>query len=269
MVKLIKYGWPLLLGFFPIVLLGAEKHDSTFIYSPKLLIKREIKKKNNFISIANTFLSIPYREDGTLNRFGNFSTFKEPIDTTYSTPGLNCSGFVLSLSRYLLKKNFVIANAIADIKNDSGNHAIMGKDWDYGWDLIMNLSKDFPRKVIQPGGNNYALNAVDGLSLRGFDLTDLNAWKEVFYHMHPGNVYLASISKPTKRRGYRLIHYHVGIILVSLSHQAWFYHTTTKAHTHRLKISHHKDMSLFQTEFNNPKRSVPKSILIIEIQLDS
>ena len=60
-----------------------------------------------------------------------------------------------------------------------------------------------------PDRSNYSPESVDGLNFRGFDLHDRAAWQAVLAQMQPGRVYLGSISKSTKKPGYKILHYHV------------------------------------------------------------
>ncbi|MEJ2716140.1 MAG: hypothetical protein P8182_03240, partial [Deltaproteobacteria bacterium] len=109
------------------------------IFVPEYLWKRHISAKNSAKEIADTHLGIPYRDDGVLDSRGRFTTFNRP-DEIYSTPGMNCSGLVLSVSRFLLNKNFTLTEASRDRQNNSGPGAAFGKDWDFGLDLILNLT---------------------------------------------------------------------------------------------------------------------------------
>ena len=73
------------------------------IFAPAYLLQRNIGAKTDPLAIADTHLGIPYREDGTLDGEGNFTTFNRS-DVIHRTPGLNCSGLVLSVSRFLFQK---------------------------------------------------------------------------------------------------------------------------------------------------------------------
>jgi hypothetical protein len=121
------------------------------IFVPEYLWKRHISEKTTPKDIADTHLGIPYRDDGVLNNEGQFTTFNRP-DRIYPSPGMNCSGLVLSVSRFLLNKNFSLTAVTRDRQNNSGPGSPLGKDWDFGLDLILNLTEGIPRRVVMPDG---------------------------------------------------------------------------------------------------------------------
>ena len=164
------------------------------IFAPDYLWKRGIADKTDPLEIADTHLGIPYRDDGALDHSGHFTTFAH-ADRVLDTPGLNCSGLVLSVSRFLFNKNWSLEQAVRDRLGNSGPNAALGQDWDFGWDLVLNLTEGTPRRVIMPDGSNPSLDNADGTTLRGLDLHDEEAWARVLPQMQPGRVYLGSISK--------------------------------------------------------------------------
>ena len=82
------------------------------IFAPEYLWARKIADKKDPIDIANTHLGIPYRDDGALDDKGHFTTFAHP-EEILDTPGLNCSGLVVSVCRYLFNKNWTYQAAPA------------------------------------------------------------------------------------------------------------------------------------------------------------
>ena len=66
------------------------------IFVPDYLWKRGIAEKSNPVDIADAHLRIPYRDDGVLDENGYFTTFARK-DIHFDSPGLNCSGLVLSV----------------------------------------------------------------------------------------------------------------------------------------------------------------------------
>jgi hypothetical protein len=177
--------------------------------------------------ILPLFLNIPYRADGAIDEFGRYSAFADPA-RIFPTPGLNCSGLVLAASRFLLQKNISLAYAVRDRLGDSGPASPSGEDWDFGWDLIMNISDNLPRRLILPGGGFMDPDTTDGFSPRGYDIALDSTWKELPRRLQAGYLYLVSLNTEGRRKGYGLQHYHVGLIHVDSLGRAWLYQTTGK-----------------------------------------
>ena len=232
------------------------------IFAPEYLWARKIADKKDPIDIANTHLGIPYRDDGALDDKGHFTTFAHP-EEILDTPGLNCSGLVVSVCRYLFNKNWTIKQLLRDPQGNSGLNSPLGKDWDFGWDLILNLTDGRRRRLITPDRSSYAPENIDALNFRGFDLHDRAAWQAVLAQMQPGRVYLGSISKPTKKPGYKILHYHVVLILADTKHGIWLYHATHRSNVHRMDINTPQGLSKFFSQFGGQRGEI-KKILILE-----
>ncbi|MDR1489949.1 MAG: hypothetical protein LBS65_05620 [Desulfovibrio sp.] len=213
---------------------------------------------------ALPFLGIPYRQDGAVDENGFFTLFASP-KRRFSSPGLNCSGLVLGISRSLLRKNLTLGEAARDRLGDSGPGAKRGEDWDFGWDLVLNISEGEPRALLLPGGLSADPAAGDGLSPRGIDIHKKGELEELCGRLHPGFFYLVSLS--AEGRGPGLAHYHVGLILPDAGGRVWLYQTTGKG-----KISGRRDLcgatgrDAFRRSFANTggKR---KMMLVIEVAL--
>jgi len=216
-------------------------------------------------AMADAFLNIPYVDDATVDENGRFTLFEHP-ETTLAAPGLNCSGFTLSVSRFLLQKNIPLDAAKADTGRDSGPGSPHGQDWDFGFDLIRNISRGLPRRAILPGGETPDLDTATGLGLRGFPIADTAAWGRIMPRLRPGHVYLASISKPVKTKGYTLLHYHVGLIIPGRDGTFSFYHATPKSGAHRVSLAASQGLTQFQAQFRD-KSPNEKYILLIEAPL--
>lgn len=216
-------------------------------------------------ALAEAFLNIPYVDDATIDEHGRFTLFEHP-ETVLAAPGFNCSGFTLSLARFLLQRNFTLEMAKADTGRDSGPDSLYGWDWDFGFDLIRNLSQGLPRRVMLPDGSAPDIAAADGRSLRGFPIADTSAWRRVMAHFRPGHVYLASISKPVKTKGYTLLHYHVGLIVPGPDGAFSFYHATPKSGSHRVPLSAPQGLTQLQAQFRD-KSPNEKHILLLEVPL--
>ncbi len=231
------------------------------IFAPEYLWARKIADKKDPIDIANTHLGIPYRDDGALDDKGHFTTFAHP-EEILDTPGLNCSGLVVSVCRYLFNKNWTIKQLLRDPQGNSGLNSPLGKDWDFGWDLILNLTEGRPRRLIVPDRGSYAPETIDALNFRGFDLHDRAAWQAVLAQMQPGRVYLGSISKTTRKPGYKILHYHVVLILPDKKHGIWLYHATHRSNVHRMDINTPQGLGKFFSQFAGLRDE--KKILILE-----
>lgn len=255
----------IILIIFLVVALFPTLSFSTKLYAPDFLWKKGIAEKIDPVQIADTHLGIPYRDDGALDDQGRFTTFDQP-DRLFDTPGLNCSGLVLSVSRFLFDKNWTLAEARRDRQSNSGPGASLGKDWDFGFDLVMNLTDGVQRKVIMPDGGRVDLDAADGMNLRGFKLDDQNAWARVISRMKPGYAYLGDISKPTRDPGYKLIHYHVVIAIPNDKGEVWLYHATQRSNVHKININSPQGLNRFMGQFRGA-RADTKDILIIEAKL--
>ncbi len=248
-----------------LALLSAGPVAADQIFAPECLWDRGIASKTDPIEIANTHLGISYRDDGVLDSQGHFTTFNRP-DRFFETPGLNCSGLVVSVCRFLFDKNWSLKEVTRDRLGNSGPDSPLGKDWDFGWNLILNLTEGRPRTVIMPEPGNYPIEGADGTSLRGFDLHDSAAWRKILPRMQFGRIYLGSISRQAPERGYRVLHYHVVLMLPDGKGGVWLYHATRRSHVHRINIATPQGMPRFMSEFGG-SRSNHKKILIVETVL--
>ena len=255
----------LIMGLVCLSIFSAVPVAGDQIFAPDYLWERGIASKTDPIEIADTHLGIAYRDDGTLDSQGHFTAFDRQ-DRFFETPGLNCSGLVVSVSRFLFDKNWTLEEVTRDRQGNSGNNAQLGKDWDFGWDLIFNLTEGKPRRIIMPEPANYTVEGSDGITLRGFDLHDSAAWQKVLSQMKPGRMYLGSISRPAPERGYRVLHYHVVLMLPDGKGGVWLYHATRRSHVHRMNISTPQGMSRFMSQFKG-SRGNTKKILIVEAML--
>ncbi len=248
-----------------LVMFSAMPASSDQLFAPKILWDRGIAQKSTPVSLVDTYLGIPYRDDGTLDENGFFTIFENPTHF-FDTPGLNCSGLVLSASRFLFNKNWTLAEATRDRLGDSGEGAPLGKDWDFGLDLILNIADEFSPRVVMPGKSTVAISNVNGLTDRGIDLHDAGAWRNVMSLMKPGHAYLGSISKPGTSKGYKLMHYHVVLILPDPNGDIWLYHSTRRSQVHKMNINSQQGLSRLMSQFRN-SRGESKKILLIEAKL--
>lgn len=215
--------------------------------------------------VLSYFEGIPYRGDGAINRYGDFTLFAMPSER-FDSPGLNCSGFTVAASRYLFKRNIALDDMTIDRLGDSGKNSPLGEDWDFGYDLILNVTEGMKRKVMLPFGKTAQVSGNDGMSLRGFRLHDREAWADVITRMKPGNVYLFSMSKPIEFKNYKMLHYHVGLIMPDSDGHVWLCHATRVGGVNKVDITN--PAKLDRIIEANPDRALgPRKILIIEAPL--
>jgi len=199
-------------------------------------------------------LQIAYVDDAVLDERGRWTFFAHP-ERAAEHPGLNCSGFVYAAAQRLLGRTVSLSDATRDRLGDSGDGATMGKDWDFGFDLVMNLSEGLPRRAVLPDGDE-DVEGKSGLVLRGFALDDARNWKKILARLEPDRVYLASIS----RDGNKVQHYHVAVLLKDGDGRTWFYQTLPKGRSHRLELSSSKGLERMQAMFGKGLR-----ILLLEV----
>lgn len=239
---------------------GAQGHSGPL--PPAGLVSRR-----NPIEIANLFIGTAYRYDGVLDEEGRFTLFEDQ-QKVFDTPGLNCSGLVLALSRYLLKKNLTVEEVQRDRQGDSGPDSEYGENWDYGWDLILNISEGQPRRVIMPDGGDYPIDWVEQEKFRGFEIHQADNWPKVLAQMKPGRFYLAGFSKEVVQGGQkRVLHYHVGIFLVDDRGRVFLYQTThNRSHAYRIQLTARRGLRRFIKSFGYGWGG-PKKMLIIEVKM--
>lgn len=201
-------------------------------------------------------LSIAYVNDEVRDETGRWTFFAHP-ETTAPGPGLNCSGFVLTAAERLLGRTQTLAEATRDRFGDSGDDAPLGKDWDFGFDLVMNLSEGLPRVALLPG-RDQQLDGLDGKALRGFPIDDTAAWKQIFPRIREGRVYLASLSR---HFGKGLQHHHVALLLRDTANRVWFYQTLPKGRSHRLDLTSPEGYARLQKMFGPGIQ-----LLLLEVQ---
>jgi cell wall-associated NlpC family hydrolase len=204
----------------------------------------------------------PYRDDGVDDPSGRHTLFADP-SATLSSPGLNCSGFVTTASRALLARPLPLEVVKRDRKGDSGPGSPGGQDWDFGYDLIVNISEGLPRRVLTPNPQAPDPAALQAASFRGFPLHDAAAWKAVLPRIRPGELVLATFSK---EKGGRLYYYHVGLLFTDNAGHTFLYHATPGRGAHRLELSSPAGMAAFMQEFAE-KRFGEKYILLVAVPL--
>jgi hypothetical protein len=215
--------------------------------------------------ILASFLGIDFRVDGAIDEHGKYTLFSKP-GTLLAEPGLNCSGFLLAASRLLLQKNITLAAAMRDRLGDSGAGAAKGQDWDFGWDLILNITEGHKRTLLLPGGATASPAAGTGMSPLGFKLHSPATWQELQGRIRPNHLYFVSFSRQTKQPGYSLLHYHVGAI-VRTSEKDWhLYHSIKKSGVVRENLGNEQNRAKFLAT-NADVGGTDKHMFIVEVPL--
>jgi len=210
---------------------------------------------------ADTLLGITYRPDGVLDENGRWTTFEHP-EKTFDTPGLNCSGLDFALMRLIAPTQAGVRQAGRDRQGDSGPGAAMGQDWDFGFDLILNLSEGLPRRWLLPEPRPVS-PADTGRTTLGFPITDQSAWTAAIGRMGSNQACLVSFSQTGRRKGYTLQHYHVGVILPDASGGRWLYQATPKAGVSKTNLA---DPASFK-RFLSAHSGGDKKVLLLSVDL--
>ncbi len=193
-------------------------------------------------------LGVRYVVDAGEDEQGRCVLFSKP-SAALPSRGYNCSGFVVAASRRLLGFQGSLADAARDRLGDSGPQAPLGQDWDFGWDLVLNLSEGHDRHWLAPDGPQSV--AGDGRASRGFRVQDDAAWAVLRSKLREDWVYLAVFNRV--QRG-RLRHHHVGVILKDGASRIWFYQTLPQGHSHRLALDSPAGMTRLKEMFGPGER---------------
>ena len=198
--------------------------------------------------LADQLLGIAYRPDGVRDESGRWTRFEHP-EETFSTPGLNCSGLGFALMRLIAPPGITTRQAARDRLGDSGPGAAMGQDWDFGFDLILNLSDGLPRRWLTPEPRPVS-GRENGKAELGFLVADKAAWNKALAGIGRNQACLVSFSQTGRRKGYTLQHYHVGVILPDSSGGRWLYQATPKSGVHKINLADATGMNRFLAFFS-------------------
>jgi len=161
---------------------------------------------------ADAFVGMRYVHDAVLDDKGNTVTFNRP-DQVLEMSGLNCSGLVVSAARVFFNQNFKVQEVIKDYNQNSGPTAALGHDWDFGWDLLYNLSQNRKRFVFNENLNRINPEKVQVENFRGFKITDKTKWQKLFSQLKKEAVYLVVFNGLNTRKENILQYFHVGFML--------------------------------------------------------
>ncbi|UQZ89986.1 hypothetical protein C4J81_12540 [Deltaproteobacteria bacterium Smac51] len=198
------------------------------------------------------FIGVPFRVDGALNLAGQWVTFNQP-ETPLKGPGFNCSGFTVAAARELLGEDFPLNTVGADRQGDSGPGSPLGHDWDFGLDLILNLSQNHPRRFLPPqpvtDADQPPLFPLRPGRALGWGLDIQSPELEgLLRQLRPGHFAFFVFSKPSGHFPAGVSYYHVGIIIPDNS-GIWLYHTTRQSRTYRLNLGDPAGMSRLRRSF--------------------
>jgi hypothetical protein len=203
-------------------------------------------------------LGVPYVMDGVQDERGRWTTFAHP-ELLLPRPGLNCSGFVVAAARRLIGFQGSPAGAARDRRGDSGPGAPEGQDWDFGWDLVLNLSEGRPRRWLAPEGEQ-PVAADAAADSAGFRAQDAAAWARVRPRLRADRVYLAAFLRPRPGSARRQYH-HVALLLKDSDGRVWLYQTLPRGRAHRLRIDTSQGYARFCTMFGPAER-----VRILEVE---
>lgn len=247
--------------FFATALCRIPAHAASALLPQPLAASVETLQEISPAKAAEAFLDIPYRNDGMVNDNGQYALFNKP-DTPLKTPGLNCSGMTLALARIVLAKNIAAADATKDKKNDSGPGAPDGHDWDFGFDLVMNLGEGFSHSVLVPAGQTPP-KYLTGKTAPAFSPHDQTFAADLLPRIRPDAIYFVSFSKSKTAHAPPYLHYHTAAI-VRDGDAVWLYSTTRQSRkVTRFNLAAAVDLARFRASFKNVPGSY-KRLLIVE-----
>lgn len=219
-------------------------------------------------TVLESFLGIAYRNDGVINDTGQFATFNAP-DVVLAGPGLNCSGFVLAASRAVLRAPIPVAAAQRDRLHDSGPTSPHGHDWDFGFDLIMNIGEQFPHALLLSPDHTASRSVsgppseqATGKTAPSFDPHGPEI-EALLPRIGTDALYLVSFSKHTTPDAPPRLHYHTALIAREGS-AVWLYSTTrASGKVVRMDLASPGGLARFRKSFQNTRGS-HKRLTIIE-----
>ncbi|MDR1677842.1 MAG: hypothetical protein LBS44_05555 [Deltaproteobacteria bacterium] len=211
-------------------------------------------------TVLQVFMSLPYREDGVVTDDGRWATWNAP-DHTLTGPGFNCSGYLLEVIRHLSHRNISLNEANFDRGGDSGPDSEYGLDWDYGLDIILNLSGANFSQLIPPSPDNtHQINSKGRPEGLGLDINGPD-FPAMMQSLEPDNIYLFAISKPDRRFKGGLSYYHVGMLHTDKAGNIWVYQSTKRTGVHRLNLNNPGGIATIRRYFPPIKNAQRRIVL--------
>jgi len=162
----------------------------------------------------------------------------------------------VAAARLLLARPVSLAEAAQDRRGDSGPGAPLGRDWDFGLDLVLNLAEGrFVRALPETDFESSALGW--GISLHSREFEDLLG------QIRPGDFAFFCFSRPDRRFPAGISYYHVGLIVPEPPH-IWLYHATRGLGTHRVDLADPAQLARFRRHFPAPARG-ERRIFMVEV----
>ncbi|MDR2444119.1 MAG: hypothetical protein LBE31_11440, partial [Deltaproteobacteria bacterium] len=197
-------------------------------------------------TVLKAFIGLPFRADGAVSDDGRWTLWADPTKTL-SSPGFNCSGFVLTAVRHLTGQNIPLEEAAFDRDNDSGPDSALGRDWDYGLDLFLNLA-DLDNLMPTPQGPKSSVGPEGRPVGWGVDIHS-HEFEEILSSLKTDQIYLVTISKPDRRFKVGLSYYHLALIHADIEGHLWIYQATARAGVHRLDLSTKEGLNAIRRYF--------------------
>ncbi|MDR0356085.1 MAG: hypothetical protein LBJ64_10195, partial [Deltaproteobacteria bacterium] len=213
-------------------------------------------------ALLDAFSGIPYRADGAVSDEGHWATWNEP-EARLSSPGFNCSGYLLEAVRQLTGLNISLSQASRDRDKDSGSDSELGQDWDFGLDLILNLSGQSLDDVLAAAKSKRELNKTGraegaGVNINGPEFVNL------LNSLEDGAVYLFAVSKPANAFKGGLSYYHVGLIQPE-DGDVWIRQSTPRVGVHSLNLNNQAGIDAIRRYFP-PIRSAERRMALVKLE---
>ncbi|GMO56653.1 MAG: hypothetical protein Ta2D_01740 [Rickettsiales bacterium] len=237
-----------------------------------------IAKADKVESILNSFIGIPYRNDGATGAFGQYTLFSNQKQV-FKNAGFNCSGFVLEAFRSITNEELSLDEVKVDNFNDSGKKAKMGEDWDFGYDLILNITDKFKLKLLLPDATieldelmsateiyKYTKTAKPYQSI-GFYIQDDKTLEFLKNNIKEQTLYLVDMNANNRVKNYKLSHYHVGIIYRPTAEKIYYYDATRANNVNKRNLYDKKEWQLFKKNFSDSKGN-KKKFLLFEVDIN-
>ncbi|MDR1578093.1 MAG: hypothetical protein LBT86_07705 [Deltaproteobacteria bacterium] len=217
--------------------------------------------------ILSSFLGLSFRVDGVINDQGAYSSWAKP-NQTFRAAGFNCSGFIVSLARFIWNENLTLADTRRDRLHDSNAASPLGLDWDFGLDVALNIAeKRFIRYLPEPTTPPHSFNDAQQPVGWGVNINS-PAFLTVLRELMAERIYIFVISKPDRRFLGKLSYYHTGFVLVDPQGAIWLYHATARAGVHRINLAQTASLATFR-RYYPPVKNGERRILFLELALPS
>ncbi|MDR1051985.1 MAG: hypothetical protein LBP95_13145 [Deltaproteobacteria bacterium] len=215
-------------------------------------------------TVLASFNRVPFRVDGAVSDAGEWATWQNP-GAPLRSPGFNCSGYVVEAVRHLAGTNVPLAAALRDRDGDSGPDSELGEDWDFGLDLVQNLTGASLGDLLPPAEFKIQENKSGRPEGVGLDING-PLFPELLAGLARPATYLFVISKPDRAFKGGLSYYHVGVLDADRDGNLWFYQATARVGVHRLNLGDAAGVATFRRYFP-PIRGAERRIALARLNL--